>query len=664
MAWMIPPTVPPDATAGERRVFDALTELPEDYAVCYRRLFPGRHHVQEPDFVIIGAEIGLIVLEVKDWRGPQAQTGHGEKEPLAQAKGYVHGLMDLVRERGFPVLVEQHERHPGELVFPCVPAVALPYVKRDQWEEMGFNLDPRHVLVSEDLGPDVLLDRLRALARCYFAPRLNEAQVDFLRGLVAPEICLDPLSAAGPPSQLDAFQTQIVSSDLFLPPPEQKLVRDLSVRLVRGVAGSGKTLLLLIRAKMLQRLQASWRILLLTYNRDLAQFLRHWFGRLEGDPAAVDITHFHRWCWDLLVEAGDWRDALDESARHGLIAEATRAAGGEADLTPEIVAKEIGWIKEYVEQPLQENYLAAKRTGRGGRLNQERRQAILRIFDRYQALLRQAGKRDWEDVPLRVLELIDAGRLSAPRYHAILVDETQDFAPSWFRVILRMLKPETNLLFLVGDGAQRVYRPDLSWTGLGMPLKGRSRILRRVYRNTVEIAQYAASSVRELGKVAEDLADYGEEWIEAELNHPWARHGSEPILMGFEKPEAERAFLVGEIRALLDQGHLPSDILVLQARRESAGLTAEALRQGGILASTVKESGLIFEPPSVNVCTYHSAKGLEFPIVFCSMAHLFPESRRHDRLEDPKRIEAEAARLLYVGMTRAKDLLYVTYQAR
>ncbi len=40
MAWMIPATVPPDAMPGERRVFEALAALPDDYTVCYRRLFP------------------------------------------------------------------------------------------------------------------------------------------------------------------------------------------------------------------------------------------------------------------------------------------------------------------------------------------------------------------------------------------------------------------------------------------------------------------------------------------------------------------------------------------------------------------------------------------------------------------------------------------------
>lgn len=63
----------------------------------------------------------------------------------------------------------------------------------------------------------------------------------------------------------------------------------------------------------------------------------------------------------------------------------------------------------------------------------------------------------------------------------------------------------------------------------------------------------------------------------------------------------------------------------------------------------------------MNVCTYHSAKGLEFPIVFCGMAHLFPDRRASETEDAAKEAEAEAARLLYVGMTRARDHLYVTY---
>lgn len=41
MAWMIPATIPPNATPGERRVFEALAALPDDYTVCSRRHVSG-----------------------------------------------------------------------------------------------------------------------------------------------------------------------------------------------------------------------------------------------------------------------------------------------------------------------------------------------------------------------------------------------------------------------------------------------------------------------------------------------------------------------------------------------------------------------------------------------------------------------------------------------
>jgi len=77
---------------------------------------------------------------------------------------------------------------------------------------------------------------------------------------------------------------------------------------------------------------------------------------------------------------------------------------------------------------------------------------------------------------------------------------------------------------------------------------------------------------------------------------------------------------------------------------------------------------------SVNIMTVHSAKGLEFPIIFLGnlVAEKFPVRDRSEPIPLPTELVNETLpigdfhlqeerRLFYVGLTRAKDFLYLTY---
>jgi len=85
--------------------------------------------------------------------------------------------------------------------------------------------------------------------------------------------------------------------------------------------------------------------------------------------------------------------------------------------------------------------------------------------------------------------------------------------------------------------------------------------------------------------------------------------------------------------------------------------TVEAFLDSVALMSDVDE--LKEAEARVTLMTLHSAKGLEFPVVFLSGLEegVFPHARS---MSDPEEIEEER-RLCYVGLTRARDRLYISY---
>lgn len=94
-------------------------------------------------------------------------------------------------------------------------------------------------------------------------------------------------------------------------------------------------------------------------------------------------------------------------------------------------------------------------------------------------------------------------------------------------------------------------------------------------------------------------------------------------------------------------------------KREEAERTLEGFLIDAALVDADQEEGQREAGPRINLMTIHAAKGLEFPVVFLTGLEegIFPGARSMNSEDDLE----EERRLCYVGMTRAKEVLFLSH---
>jgi DNA helicase-2/ATP-dependent DNA helicase PcrA len=118
-------------------------------------------------------------------------------------------------------------------------------------------------------------------------------------------------------------------------------------------------------------------------------------------------------------------------------------------------------------------------------------------------------------------------------------------------------------------------------------------------------------------------------------------------------------------RRMLEQEKTPESQTRLENLDELINAAAEAAERGDSVGDFLDHTALVSdadnydETSAITLMTLHNAKGLEFPLVFLSGMELglFPHSRS---MNSPEMLEEER-RLCYVGMTRARKRLVLTW---
>ena len=320
MATLIPAlsTCARRMTAGERRLAQRLETLLEPDYLCWYDVPVGTKY-QHPDFLVLHPRRGLLILEVKDWACDSIQrinpvsvtvlTPTGPKEvgnPLVQARQYAFGVKNLL-ERDSQLIAPQGHAHCGKLVCPYGFGVVLSAITRKQFDntDLGEVL-PSHLVICKDemtesTESDDFQERLWGMFNVEFPHTLTLPQIDRIRWHLFPELRISQGSLfeqAATGEKVEAIgDTLLHVMDL----QQEQLARNLGDghRVIHGVAGSGKTLILGFRCEQLARMLTK-PILILCYNVALAAKLEQ-LTAARGLGYRVVVRNFHRWCIDQIT---------------------------------------------------------------------------------------------------------------------------------------------------------------------------------------------------------------------------------------------------------------------------------------------------------------------------------------------------------------------------
>jgi superfamily I DNA and RNA helicase len=600
-------------------------------ATFYMEGLPPVGDIPRPDLILLHPDIGVLVIENK---GIELGSIHRvvatcltlmrdgrlkEEDPFFQAQRVMYRLKDLCKQR-FDL---------QDALF--LRTAAFPRIRRGEFELRFKSHLPTETLFADACtSPDEFRKQVTLYANAgqrtaRKAKRLSaRARDQIMTVLKGTALFYAPRRTFIAETNEALLGVQIQEMELALKEPTQQQKElgkaDLrgAHRLFRGVAGSGKSIMLALSVSqtllafkeeapgLFAAAAPPRKVLVVCFNKTLVHYLKHKiddrYGRIAWEAPSEEVltvTHFE-----------------------GLVRE---LEGKHAKL-----ATGLNWERK-----------------------EERARGLGAAFDK-----------------------LDAKARDALLFDAVYVDEAQDLLPAEIEFLRRLARQEPDgkqTLILFYDNAQNIYGvTPPTWANLGVNIVGRTVFLDLCLRNTVQTLAFAfnvllGSFAAEGQKVAtRQFADVGGlkqrglitengDWYDIHFS---PRTGPLPVVTAYPHRNAEIDGTVEAIRKLVhEQKVLPSDILILYKSHHShRDKLAEKLKPVlGSLASLrfvdaenreAKNQPLV-EEGAVTLSTIASAKGYDAPVVFLLGV---------DELD----IEPQGRASFYVGATRAKLCLYVS----
>ena len=458
--------------------------------------------------------------------------------------------------------------------------------------------------------------------------------------------------------------------------------------LIKGVAGSGKTTVAVHRISHLLRhycFEPDDRVLMVTFNRTLLSYIKYLYEKVENPDDQIGIA-------ELMNNNDKVEIKTIDSIIYAHYKKATRAneinIASQAD-TYRIMARavqilledknthkiidlknvkflidEIEWIDACLIDTL-EDYQVADRMGRSSSTSDNSPQKLQKNSDSRSSIfkLREIYLKLFDQEHLTNFRSMNRIALASPikstdKYTHILIDEGQDLTRAQLEMLKMIYRQKSySSLTFIADNAQSIYPH--SWLGkgrsyssIGLDMSGKSRTLAKNYRTTTQISEAAYSLLEKDEQLKSDL-----DFVKPSLVD---RQGHYPIYSHFSTLKEELSIVSKTVMALQSEYSL-SDICILAKSRRLTEEVKLFLDSENIPSVTINKDTPDFDCDAVKISTLHSIKGLEFRVVMIISLNegIIPYSSEAS-LDDDKSIETDERKLLYVGMTRANELLYLS----
>ena len=417
--------------------------------------------------------------------------------------------------------------------------------------------------------------------------------------------------------------------------------------LILAGAGSGKTRTITYRiAHMVEEIGISpYKILAVTFTNKAAKEMKERVESLIGEDAKrVMVSTFHSFGLRLLRVYGDRLGyganftIYDTDDQKRVVKNIMKELViKDKNLKEGIIASIISKLKEESISP--DEYETTEKYNENGKI-------IAEVYRRYNSVLKNNNAMDFSDILVntdRLLDIPDILDKVQDKFRYIMVDEYQDTNNIQYKIVNKIAKKYGNIC-VVGDENQSIYGfRGADFTNIlkfGDDFPNAQLIkLEKNYRSSEEIIEY-------INRISQNFElKYNKKVIGTE------RKVAKVIKISFKDEEKEGRYICEKIIEYSKK--IPyEEIAILFRNRYSIKVLEKLLLEYKIpyyKKETDKKIG-------VALYSIHSSKGLEWEVVFIPVLldGIFPSGIDEETLEEEKR-------LYYVGCSRAKSYLHLSY---